>query len=1092
MTITRKEIRNMSNSRTFQRGEALKQAGAVFSREEYEDGDMLYIRADVESSGDYSYHVTLDIDLECGEIIEYSCECPAYFNYEGLCKHCVATALYYTADKSAAVGRMESMLGSQLIKQGMPARQSSSPQLENLIRNYSVKGKTRYLQPSISGRVELVPTLHRNYNGWSVDFKIGIEQKYVVKDLHSFVEALQKRTKVDYGKKLGFIHEYSAFTQESRELVSFVVRQVETYQYFQGGRGLNRFYYFPSMRALELTDEALGELFHLFLGKEVAVDDYRSNSRYLEILGQNPVLSCAIEQQNNGSYQLVLPAMEAIRGKDQLYVRRKEQVYECSSEFSDKMDEICQLGNMGGDTILAVAPKDMPSFCSTILPVLQEHTTLHIDGSLEEYIPGEAMIKIYLDSQPGYVTALLTAEYGDKTYNLLEPVDMLDAFRNVEKESLAVSTTREYFTGMSTDNRFFIEEEEEDQIYHLLTAGLLQIAQTGEIYLSESFRKLKVVAPPKVQVGISLSGNLIDIQIDGGRLTPEEIQGVLANYKKKKKYYRMRNGEFLNIEDNSMEMVTELTDGLNLTPQQVQQGLIQVPKYRAFYLDQVTRQDREGVEVFRNQTFKAMIRDMKSVEDSDYQVPDALKNVLRNYQKTGFRWLSTLEDMGFGGILADDMGLGKTLQIICFLLAKKQQSKEQKTSIIICPASLVYNWQSEVEKFAPQLKVLMVAGNAEQRRNQLHQYQEYDVVITSYDLLKRDVEEYSGLEFYGEIIDEAQNIKNHTTMASKAVKSLKAQWRFALTGTPIENRLSELWSIFDYLMPGFLNTYERFRIDYEMPIVQSKDETMTARLQKMIKPFILRRIKSEVLKDLPEKEENIVYSKLEGEQKLLYTASVQKMVDSIGKKSKEEVNSNKLQILAELTRLRQICCEPSMVYEGFKGSSAKMDTCMELLENALAGGHKVLLFSQFTSLFTVLEKRLKKQKIEYYKLTGSTPKAARMELVDKFNHSDNPVSVFLISLKAGGTGLNLTGADIVIHFDPWWNVAAQNQATDRAHRIGQKNQVSVFRLIAKDTIEEKILSLQETKKDLSDQIISGGGVSVSNLTKEDFIGLLEE
>ena len=376
-----------------------------------------------------------------------------------------------------------------------------------------------------------------------------------------------------------------------------------------------------------------------------------------------------------------------------------------------------------------------------------------------------------------------------------------------------------------------------------------------------------------------------------------------------------------------------------------------------------------------------------------------------------------------------------------------------------------------------------------ERRELLQGYEEFDVVITSYDLLKRDIEEYQDKHFYAQIIDEAQNIKNHTTQASKAVKCIRADVKFALTGTPIENRLSELWSIFDYLMPGMLSSYEKFKSGYETPIVQSKDEIVTGRLQKMIKPFILRRLKSEVLKDLPEKEENVIYSKLEGEQNELYRANVNKLLEILNHTSNEEFQTGKIQLLAQLTRLRQVCCAPSLVYENYKGGAAKLDTCMELIKNAVEGGHKILVFSQFTSLFVLLEKELAKEKIRNYKLTGATAKSKRAQLVAEFNENDVPV--FLISLKAGGTGLNLTGASIVIHFDPWWNVAAQNQATDRAHRIGQKNTVSVYKLIAKNTIEEKILLLQEAKKNLSDQIISEDGVSVTNLSKEDFMGILE-
>ena len=338
------------------------------------------------------------------------------------------------------------------------------------------------------------------------------------------------------------------------------------------------------------------------------------------------------------------------------------------------------------------------------------------------------------------------------------------------------------------------------------------------------------------------------------------------------------------------------------------------------------------------------------------------------------------------------------------------------------------------------------------------------------------------------MIDEAQYIKNPGTQAAKGVKQITAGFKLALTGTPIENRLSELWSIFDYLMPGFLYTYQRFREEIEIPIVVNGDENRMQRLQRMIRPFILRRLKGEVLRDLPAKLEENVFAKLEGEQLALYDAHVQRMKESLEGKSEKEFRSEKIQILAELTRLRQICCDPGLLFEGYKGESAKAQMCMELIENAVGAGHKVLLFSQFTSMLERLAAGLKKAGIDYYMLTGSVGKEKRMQMVESFNEDDVPV--FCISLKAGGTGLNLTAADIVIHYDPWWNVAVQNQATDRAHRIGQKHVVTVYKLVSEGTIEEKIIAIQERKKELAKQVLEGEGMDSVSFTKEEILELL--
>jgi SNF2 family DNA or RNA helicase len=340
------------------------------------------------------------------------------------------------------------------------------------------------------------------------------------------------------------------------------------------------------------------------------------------------------------------------------------------------------------------------------------------------------------------------------------------------------------------------------------------------------------------------------------------------------------------------------------------------------------------------------------------------------------------------------------------------------------------------------------------------------------------------------VIDEAQYIKNHYTKAARAVKKIRAGFKVALTGTPIENRLAELWSIFDYIMPGFLYSYDQFQKRLEKPIVSYQNADVMERLQRMMGPFVLRRLKKDVLRDLPDKIEENMLSHLEGEQRVIYDAQVQQLRDTLEGQSDEEFRQQEIVVLAALTRLRQICCDPGLVFDGYEGGAAKVDMCMELIENAMESGHKMLVFSQFTSLLAVLENRMAEAGIPCYKLEGATPKKRRMEMVEAFNREDDTTPVFLISLKAGGTGLNLTAADVVIHFDPWWNLAVQNQATDRAHRIGQKQVVNVYKLIACDTIEENIMRLQERKADLADQILGGSQLGSGRFTREELLEIL--
>ena len=486
--------------------------------------------------------------------------------------------------------------------------------------------------------------------------------------------------------------------------------------------------------------------------------------------------------------------------------------------------------------------------------------------------------------------------------------------------------------------------------------------------------------------------------------------------------------------------------------------------------------------------FKKMIRSINESDESDFELPEKLKPIMRNYQITGFKRLKSLSKYSFGGILADDMGLGKTLQTISLLLYEK--ASDHKPSIVICPTSLVYNWKSEIEKFSPEMTTLIVAGTQGQRSELISSIDDYDLILTSYDLVKRDIELYDNFEFKYCILDEAQYIKNSTTQNAKAVKLIKSHVRFALTGTPIENSLADLWSIFDFIMPGFLLSYKKFKDKYEMPIVKDGNKEILQRLHKQIQPFILRRLKKDVLKELPDKIETPYYAQMETTQRKLYIAELMKLNEQF----KNEIESNgyensQIKILSMLTRLRQICCDPSLCFENYKGGSAKLDLCMEIVRDSMENGHKILIFSQFTSMLAIIENHLKCNSIDYYLLTGSTKSVDRLDMANKFNHDKTPV--FLISLKAGGTGLNLTGADVVIHFDPWWNISAQNQATDRTHRIGQNNKVQVFKLIAKDTIEEKIEKLQQNKKDLADSVIKKGEILINSLSKDEINSLFQ-
>lgn len=781
---------------------------------------------------------------------------------------------------------------------------------------------------------------------------------------------------------------------------------------------------------------------------------------------------------------------DIFKGEESYYFVEEPYLSRMDSEKAKALEPILEMG-MEGVVEFEIGRKYLAEFYYHTLPQLSEHLNIveSFRESVEEYLPPRATFRFYLDEEQGVFLCKAVVAYGEAEFFLSDYETALpghSALRDVNAEEDVINCLFQYFGTVDREKQSFVSMGDE-AAYRLLESGIGELMTFGEVHCTDSVKRIRLRKKTNVSVGVSLRSGMMELDITSEDLSNEDLLALLDSYRKKKKYHRLSNGDFINTGDGNIAMLAGMLDTLQIPSKEFLKGNIKVPAYRALYLDKVLEKN-ETLYVQRDKHFRTLVKEFKTMEDSDYELPKSLQKVMRPYQATGYKWLKTLEAYGFGGILADDMGLGKTLQVISVLLQAKEE-KKRGTSLIISPASLIYNWQEEFHRFAPKLSTLVINGNQQVRSELLADYEKYDVVITSYDLLKRDIGEYEGKQFLYQVIDEAQYIKNHTTLVAKAVKCIQSTTKYALTGTPIENRLSELWSIFDYLMPGFLYSYDAFRRSLEVPIAKNKEEEASKRLKRMVAPFILRRLKQDVLKDLPDKLEEIQYAGFEEKQRRIYDAQVVHMKGMLAGQSGEEFSKNKIQILAELTKLRQICCDPSLLYDNFDGESAKRVACIDLIKRAIEGEHRVLIFSQFTSMLKLLQADLEKEGIPFYVITGATQKEERVRLVKQFNEGDVPV--FFISLKAGGTGLNLVGADTVIHYDPWWNQAVQNQATDRAHRIGQKKVVTVYKLIVKGTIEEKIVKLQEAKKNLADEILSGENGGLAQLSKEELLALLE-
>ena len=556
----------------------------------------------------------------------------------------------------------------------------------------------------------------------------------------------------------------------------------------------------------------------------------------------------------------------------------------------------------------------------------------------------------------------------------------------------------------------------------------------------------------------------------------EEVRNILQSVAEKKKYYRLPSGAFVSLRSDEFQTIQNIIQEFKIKPQQLEQESIKLPIYRGMQLDEMINMENGGKAKYGKQ-FRRLLNRLKNPEELDFEIPDLLQAELRDYQYYGFQWLKTLELYKLGGILADDMGLGKTLQSIAFILSQFCMNKDLKPALIVAPASLVYNWKNEFQKFAPSLTAEVMIGSPQERMEKLQSDCLPNVWITSYPTLRQDIDYYNQLQFSTLILDEAQVIKNYTTKTAKAVREIQAETCFALSGTPIENSIDELWSIFQTIMPNFFPHQKAFR------------QLELEKISMMIRPFLLRRMKRDVLKELPDKIETVNYSELTKPQKELYLAYLEKIQGETKESlQRDGYQKSQIKILAGLTRLRQLCCHPSLFLENYKGDSGKLEQLMEIVGNAVENGRRLLIFSQFTSMLSIIREQLTKAGLHFFYLDGQTAPKERIDMVEQFNQGNG--EAFLISLKAGNTGLNLTGADTVILYDLWWNPAVEEQAAGRAHRIGQKNVVQVIRMITQGTIEEKIYELQQTKKELIDTVVQPGDQAISKITEKEIREIL--
>ena len=1040
------------------------------------------------------------------EIENLRCTCAEYEDNYCACKHIISTMMEFSNSNKYILNSDVNKENSIRNKSGNVKSKNNHRIFKQLVNQFymdieeSEEGNSEKTITN-EGNIKIYPKLIYNEQNKNIkiEFKIGNKNLYKVKSLPDFFDRMMKEEVFKYGSNLEFKHCKEAFSNEDIEILNFIMKYGEIIKYANESSH-NYGYYARTLSDsyILLSNTGLDELFNILKNRYVVMQN-QNEERNILFVDSEPDIQFVLQEKNENEYTLKpnidIYSYDIFYGKNYIYFLMEDRIYKCDRKREKDILQILEIYRKNFTGEIDLFKDDLNTLLSVVYPTTKKYINLDklSEEEIEKYVPKELYVKVYLDyDKNNFITADIKFEYGEYSFNPLME-NNIQIPRDVLKESETLEMFRKAgFMFDSANARLILVND--DLIYNFLTNDIEEYMQKFEVLVTDNFKQKEVRSPKIVSLGVRVENNLLNIDLTKLDFDPSELVNILNKYKLKKKYYRIKDGSFLELRNNEdLEFMNNITESLDIDYKELEKGNLKLPVYRSLYLDKLL-DNLKNVNVNKDEEYKRIIKDIDIDElNDDIEIPKTLNANLRLYQKIGFKWLKSLDEYGLGGILADDMGLGKTVQLLALILNYKENSKDSKPSIVVSPSSLTLNWQSEINKFASSLKVQVIHGNVEDRISQINEINNYDVVITSYDLLKRDIDLYKEkkLEFQYIIADEAQYIKNNNTQNSKAIKEINAKTKFALTGTPIENSLSELWSIFDFIMPGYLFSYRKFKQIYELPIVKENDVVLTSRLKKLIAPFILRRIKKDVLTELPDKTITVLNNEMQGEQLDIYMSYLAGAKQEVSIEIKNKgFEASQMKILALLMRLRQICCHPSLFIENYEGESSKLNQCMQITKDAVKSGHKILIFSGYTSMFNILEQNLRKEGIEYFKLTGQTKVGERIKLVEEFNQNDN-IKVFLISLKAGGTGLNLTGADMVIHYDPWWNISAENQATDRTYRIGQKKNVQVYKLITKNSIEERIYELQQKKEKLIDNMLSTKETFVSKLSKEEIMDLFK-
>ena len=1016
------------------------------------------------------YNTNLSFDIKKNDLIYTECNCIDFenncdFNSTYICRHIGAT-FYKFIEAVEEKKRLKNK--SDIVTNEREKLDYAEVILKEIDRIIRHKKEKVNLKINISKK-----SLSKYDFYYELDLKIGTKKYYVVKNIADLINARKNNIRISYGKEFKYDPVIHYFSEDDERILNFIEEYVSLRQPFEKEYSVQRITnnVFGSNKTLFIPQSALRRFLNNIKSESISITNENQTIEDIEVVKSDLPIKFNIKEEENEiklSSTSELPRSMTYKGDVYLY---NNKLYLPSLKQIKYYKSINNILNK--ESVISFKNKNKQEVINKVIPLLEIISDdIYIEDSLSKNIIKEDLkVEVYFDREINKTLAEVKAIYGDSNFNILKgPKDNEYIIRNINEEEKLEKELNDL--SFYRNNEKFIFNGSDEKLFDLLSGDLRSLKEKATIFYSDRFRERKIYGSTSINAKISEgSGNYLDFTFSIENVNEDEYKKVLQAFKENRKFFKLKDESFIDFRDEEVRKLFNLVDSLS-DDVNIKSNEIKVHKSKSIFLNECIK-DNNLLFVEGKDIVKHIANKVENLEEIDYKIPQELKATLRDYQLTGFKWFKTLSHYEFGGILADEMGLGKTIQTIAFLLSEKN-----KKSIIITPTSLIYNWRSEFEKFAPTMKIKVVHGNKEDRIFTKEEIEEFDVLLTTYGTLRNDYDLYENIKFDFCIIDEGQNIKNPLSQSSEVVKELNAKVKFALTGTPIENNLIELWSLFDYILPGYLYSKRKFQDKF------IKAEKGSEELKKLIKPFILRRLKSDVMSELPDKIEKRFLIEMTEEQKKVYKA----YVDDVKIKMKEkDFTKDKITIFSYLTKLRQLTLDPSILIDGYTGGSGKIDVTVELVENFIKENHKILLFSQFTSVLDSIKNILEAEGIECFYLDGSTKASERVQLVNEFNASDK-VKIFLISLKAGGTGLNLTSADVVIHFDPWWNPAIEDQATDRAHRFGQKNVVEVIKLISKGSIEEKIIKLQESKKEIINEIMSGNytnGGFLSSLSSDE-------